>query len=275
MGSGDAEAPCAWAGVAAGSDEASAAGAAGTDLPQRPDGAHARDLFAPATTRRRRSVAWLCVQGSVAAHGLLAAALVLVPILVSAPAPAPLHAEFRAVLLDAPPPPPPPLATRSSVPVVPKPVATVPPNPRPEALQVPDDLLDKPPDPSAVSEGVEGGVPGGVVGGIPGGVVGGVIGGTGTGIVPVPEPDRQPVPLKLTKPRYPPEAFAKRVEGKVVLEILIDASGRVIEARVVQSVPLLDAAALETVREWRFTPAIKDGRAVAALARAPVTFRIH
>jgi TonB family protein len=60
-----------------------------------------------------------------------------------------------------------------------------------------------------------------------------------------------------------------------VLEILIDASGRVVRARVIQSVPLLDAAAVETMREWTFAPAIKQGRPVATLAQAPITFRIY
>jgi periplasmic protein TonB len=79
----------------------------------------------------------------------------------------------------------------------------------------------------------------------------------------------------LSKPRYPQEAFVKRIEGTVELEILIDEAGRVVEARVVKSIPLLDAAAIETVRAWLFAPAIKNGYAVATLARAPVTFRIH
>ena len=58
------------------------------------------------------------------------------------------------------------------------------------------------------------------------------------------------------------------------LEILIDPSGRVVNARVVRSIPLLDAAALQTVYQWVFSPAMKDGRPVATRAMAPVTFRI-
>ena len=42
----------------------------------------------------------------------------------------------------------------------------------------------------------------------------------------------------------------------------------------IQSIPALDAAALQTVREWLFAPAIKNGRPVATIAQAPVTFRI-
>jgi protein TonB len=64
---------------------------------------------------------------------------------------------------------------------------------------------------------MEGGVDGGVVGGVPGGVLGGVVGGTGD--VPVPEMDydRPPRLIRQTKPKYPQEAFVKKVEGVVLV----------------------------------------------------------
>ena len=66
----------------------------------------------------------------------------------------------------------------------------------------------------------------------------------------------------------------KKIEGTVEVEILIDSTGRVAKARVVRSIPALDAAALQTVMQWVFSPAIKNGRPVATVASAPVTFRI-
>src|SRR4030042_5667560 len=120
---------------------------------------------------------------------------------------------------------------------------------------------------------MEGGVLGGQVGGVPGGVLGGTLGGTGTG--PVTDYDSPPRALKQTKPEYPQEAFIKKIEGTVVVEFLVDSSGRVVRARVIQSVPLLDAAALQTVYQWLFQPAVKHGRPVATIARAPVHFRIY
>jgi protein TonB len=119
---------------------------------------------------------------------------------------------------------------------------------------------------------MEGGVDGGQVGGVPGGVLGGVVGGTGDG--PVMDYDQPPRPIKITRPQYPQEAFVKKIEGMVKVQILIDANGRVVNARVIQSIPLLDAAALQTVYQWVFSPAMKNGRPVATLAEAPVTFRI-
>jgi protein TonB len=122
---------------------------------------------------------------------------------------------------------------------------------------------------------MEGGVEGGVVGGVLGGVLGGVIGGTGTGPVPVRDPDTPARLLRPTKPKYPSEAFTKKIQGVVLVEFLIDSTGHVVQARVIQSIPLLDAAALEAVRDWLFSPAIKHGRPVATIARAPVSFVIY
>jgi protein TonB len=92
--------------------------------------------------------------------------------------------------------------------------------------------------------------------------------------VPVRDADVPPRLLKQVRPAYPSEAFVKKVEGTVVIELLIDERGRVARARIVRSVPLLDEAAVEAVRQWAFVPASKRGRAVASLALAPVTFRI-
>jgi protein TonB len=90
----------------------------------------------------------------------------------------------------------------------------------------------------------------------------------------VPDYDEPPRPIKIVKPRYPPKAFAKKIEGTVELEILIDAKGLVARPRILKSVPGLDQAALETVHQWRFSPAVKNGRPVATIALAPVIFRI-
>jgi TonB family protein len=87
--------------------------------------------------------------------------------------------------------------------------------------------------------------------------------------------DSAPRQIKITRPQYPQEAFVKKVEGTVVVEILIDSQGRVVRARIVRSVPLLDAAALQCVYQWTFQPAMKDGHTVPTIARAPVAFWIY
>lgn len=86
--------------------------------------------------------------------------------------------------------------------------------------------------------------------------------------------DIPPKAKRLAKPKYPRTAFGNRVEGTVIVELMIDAKGKVTEARIIQSVPELDDAALECVKKWRFEPAKKAGKPVAAVANAPIRFRI-
>ena len=88
------------------------------------------------------------------------------------------------------------------------------------------------------------------------------------------EVDQQPTVIRQTKPRYPPDAFYKRIEGTVELEILIDRTGRVSRTRVVKSIPGLDEAAIQCVIEWQFRPAQLHGQPVATVASAPITFKI-
>jgi protein TonB len=250
-------------------------------------------MSAPGAGRPRFGLA-----ASVAAHVALVAALFFVPVLWPVALPEDRRDYIRALLYDPPPPPPPPLPKGSpfvrpvgrSTPATPSPA-----RPDPAAFTAPveapraaEEVKAGAPTPDSepwgsetgsdigVPEGMEGGVEGGVVGGVPGGVLGGVIGGTGDIPVVVVErtPDRPPRPIRITKPVYPQDAFVKKIEGIVLLEILIDRDGRVVRARVLHSVPLLDAAALEAVRQWVFAPAIKQGQPVATLAQAPIAFRI-
>jgi len=90
----------------------------------------------------------------------------------------------------------------------------------------------------------------------------------------LPAYDEPPRIIKQTKPTYPVAPFHKRIEGTVEIEFVVDEKGRVRDAKVIKSIPDLDGAALDCVKKWKFKPATKDGRAVKAVARAPVTFRI-
>ena len=87
--------------------------------------------------------------------------------------------------------------------------------------------------------------------------------------------DSPPKVLVLTKPQYPDYAFHKKIEGTVVVVILINSLGRIVHTEILQSVPHLDEAALACVRDWRFEPAQRGGRPVATVAQAPVMFRIY
>jgi TonB family protein len=84
-----------------------------------------------------------------------------------------------------------------------------------------------------------------------------------------------PRPKRITGPQYPDAAYRAKVEGTVVLAILIGEDGEVAYAEILQSVPALDDAALACVRGWRFEPMRVAGMPRATVAHAPVAFRIY
>jgi protein TonB len=100
--------------------------------------------------------------------------------------------------------------------------------------------------------------------------------------VPAPSPwasatedyDEPPKIVKRTTPVYPPQPFYAGIEGTVEIELVIDQRGLVSRLRVVKSIPGLDEAALNCVKQWRFIPAKKAGLPVESIASAPVTFHI-
>jgi TonB family protein len=75
-------------------------------------------------------------------------------------------------------------------------------------------------------------------------------------------------------PVYPADAQAARIQGVVIVEATIDASGAVSEARVVRSVPMLDQAALDAVRQWKYDPTVVDGVAVPVIMTVTVNFSL-
>src|SRR5207253_9336749 len=108
----------------------------------------------------------------------------------------------------------------------------------------------------------------GVEGGVPGGVAGGIVGGLAEAPPPPPPPPPPPAPVRVggnirapqktkdIKPTYPAIAQSARVQGVVIIEATIGPNGSVQEAKVLRSIPLLDAAALDAVKQWQFTPTL-------------------
>lgn len=66
-------------------------------------------------------------------------------------------------------------------------------------------------------------------------------------------------------------------QGAVVLKVLITPDGRAAEVLVVASsgYPRLDRSAMDTIREWRFVPAVKAGKPVAAWYEWRWEFRLN
>ena len=75
-------------------------------------------------------------------------------------------------------------------------------------------------------------------------------------------------------PPYPDLAKIARVQGVVVIECTIDPSGRVVDPRVIAGHPLLQNAALDAVRQWRYTATRLNGVPIAVLMTVTVNFTL-
>ncbi len=76
--------------------------------------------------------------------------------------------------------------------------------------------------------------------------------------------------------KYPAECEKNGVEGRVLVDVVIDEEGNVTEPKVKKSVdPLLDAEALRVVKMMpKWTPGMNEGKAVKVLYTVPFTFRL-
>jgi TonB family protein len=86
---------------------------------------------------------------------------------------------------------------------------------------------------------------------------------------------KAPVKLRDVRPVYPPEAFDAKVQGVVIIEATIDTLGSIMEAHVIRSVPLLDQAALDAVRQWQFAPTFLNGTPVPVIMTVSVNFSLQ
>jgi protein TonB len=130
-------------------------------------------------------------------------------------------------------------------------------------------------------EGVDGGF-GGVLNLATGGRIGGTaapgtaaVGTQGATLVfALPDLDQKPRPIFQAEPVYPFELRQKKIEGTVYVQFIVDREGRVVEPRIEKSThSAFDKPALDAVRQWRFEPAVRDGRPVQARLRVPIRFR--
>jgi protein TonB len=207
---------------------------------------------------------------SIVVHVTAACAAVIVPLLATDELPAPRTATEFIGVVPPPQPPPPPPARVSTTHTVDQPRAdaaplTVPDGIEPEVIAAP--LTDSAP--------VEGGI-------ISFGDCNCAVAQT----IPPPPPSLAPVlrvggnirpPQKVTDvaPVYPAIARAAHVDGIVILEAVIGEDGGVRDVRVLRSIQLLDGAAVEAVRQWRFTPTLLNGEPVPVVMTITVAFRLN
>ncbi|MGH9794834.1 MAG: energy transducer TonB [Candidatus Acidiferrales bacterium] len=76
------------------------------------------------------------------------------------------------------------------------------------------------------------------------------------------------------EPKYPPLALQTRRNGKVELRAMIGADGTMRELEVVSGEPLFVQAALDAVRQWRYSPTLLSGQAVEVHTHITVIFKM-
>src|SRR6266513_526822 len=117
--------------------------------------------------------------------------------------------------------------------------------------------------------------------GVVGGVLGGIISSTPTAIPKVATPQRvrvsagvtQGLKIKNVNPTYPQMAKIARVQGPVVLAAVIGKDGTIQNLHVLSTAsPLLNQAAIDAVKEWRYRPYILNGEPVEVDTQITVNF---
>ncbi len=207
---------------------------------------------------------------SVVVHLLAACALLITTVLATDELPAPRTATEFILVVPTPPSPPPPPPRRNATAATSQPARPdVPPANVPDGVQPEQDV---PPVIDAAPSAV--------------GVV--AFGGCNcvtADVPPPPPPPPAPVPVggnirppqKVydVAPAYPPLARAAHVEGVVILEAIIGENGEVRDVRVLRSISVLDGAAVDAVRQWRFTPTLLNGQAVPVVMTITVAFKLR
>jgi len=111
---------------------------------------------------------------------------------------------------------------------------------------------------------------------------GGALGGAWSGGVPLypgssPKEGEKVMPPKLVRevsPVYPEAARKAGVEGVVILEATTDTYGGVAKVKVLRSIPLLDQAAIDALKQWVYEPVIVDGKPVPMTFTVTVQFKL-
>ena len=207
---------------------------------------------------------------SVLAHAVAIAAAIIVPALATDDLPEPPRTTsfiiVRPVLPDA-------------MPVRPARTATAP-TPSPIPLEPPAGVQPEPAvepiDPGSLA------VPGQSTNGIP---FGDAVGGGDPTPPPPPVRPKEPMPVgglilppkKIVHvaPVYPPIALAAGKPGMVILQAVISEDGGVREVKVLRSDPLFDHAAMEAVKQWRFTTPMLNGQPIPVVMTVTVGFTLN
>ena len=86
---------------------------------------------------------------------------------------------------------------------------------------------------------------------------------------------KPPKKIHDVRPVYPADASEAGVQGVVILEVTIAPDGTVSDTRVLRSIPMLDQAAADAVRQWGFTPTLLNGEPVPVVMTVTVNFTLE
>lgn len=99
--------------------------------------------------------------------------------------------------------------------------------------------------------------------------MGGGVHRPGNGVTP-------PILLKQVRPNYTADALRTRIQGRVLLELVVRADGTPGDVRIVHALdPGLDEEAIVAVRQWRFTPGRLSDTPVNVLVTIVLDFTIR
>jgi protein TonB len=241
-----------------------------------------RDLFGDIASRPRSVRSRRAPVVSLVVHTLLVVAVVVFSLVKSDALPMPremLSFYAPAPMIDVPLPPPPPPAHVERIVDPSRPAVS------PDAAPVvaPSGITAENPLEELLARERSLGVAGGFAD------ASSLLSGSGTSTLEQPPPPRPPpappvrlhsgirAPLKVTHvaPVYPPIAMAAKVEGIVILEATVDTQGSIAALTVLKSIPLLDQAAIEAVRQWKFTSALLNGVPVPVIMTVTVRFTLQ
>lgn len=242
------------------------------------------------TDRRDFGKRFVTMLLSIVLHVVVIIVIVILPLVYFNVLPEGELLTFLIAPPEPPAPPPPPAPPQPVVRTVTK--VTVDPNRFVAPTEIPKEIPPPVDEPviatSSIAGGIAGGVTGGVVGGVPGGVLGGVLSGSTPTAPPPPPPKpvkRAPTRIggdviqsKLIKkidPVFPELAKRARISGSVVLLVTVDEEGNVSEINVEQGHPLLRDAAVQAVKQWKYSPTILNGEPVPVIATVTVIFNLR
>lgn len=80
--------------------------------------------------------------------------------------------------------------------------------------------------------------------------------------------------IKQVAPVYPGDARKQGIQGAVILEVTIDIEGKVKDVKVLESIPALDQAAIDAVKQWVYEPKIIDGKPKQVVCTVTVRFTL-